>query len=145
MLSKDPDLGTSLRGCVWLALLLLLATAGTVSAAPPDITAKFAISRSGLVLNRTTDTFDSVVTLRNTSGAPVSAPIVAAVQGLPASVALANKAGQALDGTPYFIPELASGRLDAGASISFVLKFANPKRVAFTTGLLISNGVDLPL
>ena len=72
--------------------------------AATDITGQFAITRSGLVLNRTTNTFDSTVTLKNTSSAPVPAPIILVVSALPANVALANKAGQTPDGKPYVEP-----------------------------------------
>ena len=75
------QLGGKLVGWAVVALGLILATAA--QAGTQDITGQFAITRSGLALNRTTNTFDQTVTLKNTSGAPVLAPISAVVSGLP--------------------------------------------------------------
>src|SRR5438094_6863130 len=102
-----------------------------------DITSQFAITRSGLALNRTTNTFDSTVTLTNTSSAPVPAPIAAVLSGLPSAVTLANKIGQTSDGKPYVNPMPPGSVLQSGGTLSFALKFANPQRVAFTYALQI--------
>ena len=102
-----------------------------------DITSQFAITRSGLVLNRTTNTFDSTVTLKNSSDAPVLAPIDVVVGGLPAGITLANKTGDEPDGRPYVSPMAAGSLLQGGGSLTFVLKFANPARVTFTSTLQI--------
>jgi uncharacterized delta-60 repeat protein len=111
--------------------------AAAAQAATLDITGQFAITRSGLVLNRATNTFDSTITLKNASGTAVLAPITAVVSGFPASVTLANQAGQTPDGKPYVSPMAAGSLLQSGASLSFVLKFANPQRVTFTSVLQI--------
>ena len=117
--------GRNLFGWAVVALGLLVATAA--QALTQDITSQFAITRSGLVLNRTTNTFDSTVTLKNTSGAPVLAPIAVVVSGLPSGVTLANKTGQTADGKPYVSPMPAGSLLQSGGTLSFVLKFANPR------------------
>ena len=68
----------------WALVALAIALpAAAAHALTQDITSQFAITRSGLVLNRTTNTFDSTVTLKNTSSAPVLAPIDVVVGGLP--------------------------------------------------------------
>ncbi len=132
------------RLCQWavIALGLLLATAA--QALTQDITGQFTLTRSGLVLNRTTNTFDSTVTLRNTSGAPVLAPISAVVGGLPSGITLANKSGDAADGKPFVSPMAAGTLLPNGGTLSFVLKFANPSRVSFTSSLQILYTVEVP-
>ena len=56
----------------WLVAALGLVLTVAAHAATQDITSQFAITRSGLVLNRATNTFDSTITLKNTSGAPVA-------------------------------------------------------------------------
>ena len=114
----------SIRKCLVAVLGLVLTVAA--QAVTQDITGQFAITRSGLVLNRTTNTFDSTVTLKNTSGAPVLAPIDVVVSGLPAGVTLANKTGRQADGKPYVSPMPAGSLLQSGGTLSFVLKFANP-------------------
>ena len=119
-------------------------SAAAAQALTQDLTSQFAITRSGLVLNRTTNTFDSTVTLKNTSGAPVLAPIDVAVSGLPAGVTLANKAGDKPDGRPYVSPMAAGSLLQNGGTLSFVLKFANPSRVTFNSTLQILRTVEVP-
>src|SRR5688572_31815370 len=105
-----------LRGWI-VALGFLLVSAA--HAATQDITAQFAITRSGLVLNRTTNTFDSNVTLRNLSTAPALAPLSAVVGALPAGVTLANKSGLLPDGRPYVSPLPQGSMLAGGATLSF--------------------------
>src|SRR6185436_3800766 len=82
-----------------------------------DLTGQFGITRTGLVLNRTTNTFDSTITLRNTSASAVLAPIDVVVGALPAGITLANKSGDKLDGRPYVSPMAAGGQLASGASL----------------------------
>ena len=95
------------RGC-WSRAVFC---ANAAQALTQDLTSQFAITRSGLVLNRTTNTFDSTVTLKNSSGAPVLAPIDVVVGGLPAGVTLANKTGDKPDGRPYVSPMAAGSQL----------------------------------
>ncbi len=142
MRESGRQLGVKLFRLGVIALGLLLAAAA--QAVTQDITSQFAIARSGLVLNRSTNTFDSTITLRNTSGAPVLAPISAVVSGLSNSVTLANKTGQTADGKPYVSPMPAGTLLQSGATLSFVLKFANPQRVGFTSILQILYSVVVP-
>ena len=103
----------------WWIVALGFVLASAANAVTQDITAQFAIARSGLVLNRTTNTFDSNVTLRNLSTAPVLAPISAVVGALPAGVTLANKAGLLPDGRPYVSP-LPPGSMLAARRHGFV-------------------------
>ena len=132
----------STRKCLVAGFGLVLTLAA--HAATQDITSEFTIARSGLVLNRATNTFDSTITLKNTSGAPVLAPISAVVSGLPSSVTLANKTGQTGDGKPYVSPMAAGMLLQPVGTLSFILKFANPQRVTITSVLQILYAVVVP-
>src|SRR5690242_13723130 len=138
--------GWRYRAKLFAGALLGLALALSATAhAATDITGLFTITRSGLVLNRFTNTLDSTITLRNTSSGVVPAPIILAVGSLPPNVALANKAGQTSDGKPYVSPVVPGGSLAGGASLTALLKFANPQRIVFPSTLQVLNGIDLPL
>jgi Bacterial Ig-like domain (group 3) len=129
---------------LWALALGLLITAAA-PAATLDITSEFAITRSGLALNRQTNTFDATVTIKNTSNTAVLAPITAVVGSLPSGVTLANQTGQRADGKPYITPmSPGSSPLAPGGTLSFVLKFANPQRVSFTSVLQILYTVPAP-
>ena len=121
----------------WLVVACAVAGSAAAQALTQDLTSQFAITRSGLVLNRTSNTFDSTVTLKNSSDAPVLAPIDVVVGGLPAGITLANKTGDKPDGRPYSSPMAAGALLQGGGSLTFVQKFANPARVTFTSTLQI--------
>ena len=142
MRDAHRPLGMRLRSWWIVALYLVIGTAA--QAGTQDITSQFAITRSGLVLNRTTNTFDSTVTLKNTAGTAILAPINAVVSGLPATVTLANAAGQTADGKPYVSPLAAGTLMQSGGTLLFVLKFANPQRVTFTSALQILYTVPAP-
>src|SRR5438552_8059913 len=142
MCEERWQVGIRLLAGAAIALGLMLATAA--QAITQDITSQFAITRSGLFLNRTTNTFDSTVTLTNTSSGPVPAPIAAVLSGLPSAVTLANKTGQTSDGKPYVSPMSPGSLLQSGGTLSFVLKFANPQRVTITYVLQILYTVQVP-
>jgi hypothetical protein len=65
--------GRNLLG--WILLSCAVLASASAQALTQDITSQFAITRTGLVLTRTTNTFDSTVTLKNAAEAPVLAPI----------------------------------------------------------------------
>ena len=113
---RDAHRFAGIRFLGWWAVALGLMLASAAQAATQDITGKFAVTRSGLVLNRTTNTFDSTVTLRNTSSTAVLAPISAVVSGLPAGVTLFNKTGQTPDGKPYVSPLAVGAQLASDAT-----------------------------
>jgi RHS repeat-associated protein len=101
---------------------------------PVAVDGQVRISYSGLVLNRTTNTFDTVATLTNTGTTPVFAPMLVAITGITvSSVHLANPSGTTDAGLPYVSVPLSGGMLGAGsASAPVVLKFADPNRVRFS-------------
>ncbi len=125
-------------GLVLLALILSgwvlrtesASSGGTVSA---DVTAQMKVTFSGLRLNRTTQTYDTVATLTNISTAPIQAPLELHVASItPATVTLQNPGGTASDGHPYVAVPL-TGTLAPGATVTnVVLRFRNTGNVQFT-------------
>jgi hypothetical protein len=132
----------------YLVLALGLVLTAAANATTVDITSQFAITRSGLGLNRTTNTFDQTVTLQNSSSVPILAPISVVLSGLPSAVTLANGNGETADGKPYVSPMAAGSFLQpqpqSGSALSFVLKFANPQRVTITYALQVLYTVPAP-
>ncbi|MDS4019133.1 MAG: S8 family serine peptidase [Candidatus Competibacter sp.] len=126
-------------GLVLLALILSgwvlrtesASSGGTVSA---DVTAQVKVTFSGLRYNRTTQTYDTVATLTNTSSDPILAPLELHVASIaPNTVALANPTGTASDGHPFVAVPLPTGTLAPGATVTnVVLRFRNPGNVQFT-------------
>ena len=140
---RSPRWGCGVKLFAWVVVTLGLVSPTAAWATTQDITSQFAITRLGLVLNRTTNTFDQTVTLKNTSSAPVLGPITVAVSGLPSAVTLANKTGQTSDGKPYVSPMASGALLQSGGTLAFVLKFANPQRVTFPSILQILYTVEV--
>ncbi len=99
-----------------------------------NVSDKIAVSFTGLTLNRSTNTFDTLATLTNSSAVPVSQPVVLAVTGIsPGTVTLANAAGLTADGYHYVRVPLADGQFDPGERVTnVILKFANPSRAKFS-------------
>ncbi len=122
--------------CLVLVPILLCAphtVAQPISPAIP-VDSQIRVSYSGFVLNRATNTFDTVAKLTNIGTTPVFAPMSLVVTGISsASVHLANAAGTTASGLPYLDLPLAAGSLSPGATLtSVVLKFSNPQRTTFT-------------
>ena len=117
---------------------LLLAT-GEAAATHPfmDVTARLEITRSGLVLNRSTDTFDSRVVVKNKGEQEINGPLRLLVTTSSNSVTLANLSGSTVTGTAYVDAQIAGGTLGPGQSLSATLKFSNPVRASFTYGVQV--------
>jgi len=99
-----------------------------------DVTSLVTVARSGLVYNRTTNTFDSLLTITNSSTSILTGPLILVItQITPSSVTLSNSTGLTSSGNPYISLTVPAGGLSPGQSISNVLlKFSDPNRVAFT-------------
>jgi len=106
-----------------------------LAAAYADVTASVAITRSGIVPNRVSGKYSGAVTVKNTSGAPISGPLQLVLQGLPAGVTLDGKRGD-VGGAPYLT--LASTTLAPGASLTVTTTFTNPSKtsVVYTVQLV---------
>lgn len=125
----------------WLKFVACLGLVWAISShaqnSTVDVTSQFSISRSGYVFNRTTNTYDAVVTLKN-GGSPASAPIMLVLSNIsPGTVSLSNGAGVTPDGKPYVTVPVSGSSLQSGATVSVNLKFANPSRVSFSYVLAV--------
>jgi hypothetical protein len=104
---------------------------------PLDVSASFAIQRSGLRLDRNTGFFVQNVVVTSGSALPVPGSAYLVLSGLPAGVSLVNKSGvtaAALPGSPFVtLPLSADGRtLAPGQSSTLTLQFLNPGRATIT-------------
>ncbi len=115
-----------LRPGVALAFALLAANAAWAA----DLTAAVTVSKTGFVLNRSTNTFDTTVTVRNTSVNTLTGPMQLTLENVaPADVALYNTYGKNTAGKDYVLLPLLDGVLAAGASTSVPVKLINTGRV----------------
>jgi uncharacterized repeat protein (TIGR02543 family) len=105
-----------------------------------DVTSQVTISRSGLLLDRATNTFNSSVTIASNSGTVLNGPLVLVISNLsPASVTLANASGRAPSGRPFVsVPIPADGLIAGTNSARVTLAFNNPTRAAFTFSASVS-------
>ena len=127
-----------LRGRFGLMLVGLLCLAGG-PAWSADVSDKVSVSRSGLVFNRATNTFDTTATLTNHSAVSVSAPITLEVANLlTPTVTLANAAGINGNNRPFVN---IAGNLAPGAQASALLKFSNPQRLKFAVATRVFGGL----
>lgn len=119
---------------VFVLLCLCLFLPPSNAAEQVSLDGKVSASFTGLVLNRTTNTFDAQATITNTSAETIVAPLSLVITGItPTSVSLANPAGQTAGAKPYVEVPLPAAGLLPGASVSKVLlKFNNPSRVRFS-------------
>jgi hypothetical protein len=119
---------------VLLAMVISLMPVRSSMAAQTNVTNLVSITRSGLVLNRSTNTFDQTVVVKNTSTNILDGPMAVAVTGLPAAVSLANATGTTADGSRYVVlPSTAGGLLPGQTLQPIVLKFSNPTRIMFSS------------
>lgn len=88
-----------------------------------DLGASVKISHSGFVLNRATDTFDTQVSLRNRSIAPISGPLRLVLENIPPEHAvLFNAYGHNEAGESYVAVPLTTGVLAPGATATALVK-----------------------
>jgi hypothetical protein len=99
-----------------------------------DVSASVKMTQQGATLNRTTGKYVGGVTITNTSGGALAAPLWLKLKGLTGGITLDNASGTD-GGVPYVV---LSGLLDAGATITVPLTFTNPARamVTYTPALL---------
>ncbi len=131
-----------------LALVIAGLAAPLICAAQAfvNVSSQVTITRSGLVLDRATDTFNSVVTIANISSAVLNGPLELVISNIsPSTVTLANSTGQSPSGSPFITVSVPADGLLPGASIANVLlKFSNPGRAAFTFTASLSTIVIQP-
>ncbi|PTQ83143.1 hypothetical protein C8R21_102146 [Nitrosospira multiformis] len=118
----------------------LLSLADNTDAA--DVTGSVTVQKSGLVLNRSTGTFDTTVTVSNESSTPLLEPLKLIVSIDSPQVSLANAAGINEENHPYIQIPLPNGSLTSGQSVRALLKFSNPKQVKFNVSFEVD--AELP-
>jgi hypothetical protein len=111
-------------------------TPSPAAASPVNVDAFVDVTRSGLILDRATGTFDSRATITNVSAdETLQAPMRLVVTSITSAggVTLANAGGETEEGDPFVEVSLPGGELGPGAVVGNVLlKFANLLRVHFT-------------
>jgi hypothetical protein len=90
------------------------------------ITATF----SGLVYDRATKTFNSVLTLTNTGTSTILSPVTITISTGTPAVTVAGTT----DGSTY-IANLPGGSIGPGVSVQVVVAFKDPSRVSFTPSI----------
>jgi hypothetical protein len=90
-----------------------------------DVTASVKMVQSGLTVNRFTGQFSGTVSFTNATGAVIAAGTQFALEGLPASVTVANKSGDRA-GNPFIALPSA---IAPGATVSVSTVFNNPSKV----------------
>jgi hypothetical protein len=112
-----------------------LASDGTVKVAF-DVTARTTATRSGLVLNRVTGTYNGTILLRNIGATAIAGPVQLLLKGLPTGVTMANAAGT-FQSVPYL---LTGSTLAPGAAVSLPVQFRNPANARISYTLQIISG-----
>lgn len=131
----------------WLFIGSLATTRNCAAQTFVDMSSQVTITKSGLVLDRATNTFNTVVTITNSSSTVLNGPLVLVISDLtPTTVTLANPSGQDPSGNPFVTLNVPTGGLSPGQIISSVLlEFQNPDRVAFsfTTQVEFRSGASI--
>lgn len=98
--------------------------------AKEDLSAYVSISKSGAVLNRTSGTYDYIVTVTNTSSNPILAPLTLGIKDIGGpEVAVHNVVGLDENDFPQVVIALDFGVLKPGASVKVPVRFLNPRAV----------------
>lgn len=117
-------------GAVWSLAFAVCASLLPSAHAADDLTGQVTITSSGFLLNRTTGTFDAMVTVRNDATVPLAGPLQLTVYNVvPANVVVFNTYGKTEAGQDFVaVPLAGTGILGAGQSASVVVKFINSDR-----------------
>ncbi len=95
------------------------------------------VQRGGLILNRTTNTYNGNLVIRNTGTAVLSGPFTVALTGLPSGVSLANAAGTNFQGS-YLVNSATT--IAAGGALLVPVQFSNPGNVAINYTTKVYSG-----
>lgn len=126
-------------------LVLGFAFAVTPVAWSSDLTSQVALTKSGFVLNRTTNTFDSIVTVRNLATDPMVGPMRITLEtSFPAAVALYNSSGRNQADRDYVLLPLPGGVLAPGASASVPIKLINTGRAVISAEFSVQGALLTP-
>jgi hypothetical protein len=147
MLALTPA-GAAVRRRAGVALfssVLALAASGTAHAqtqVQDALDGKVSIVKSGLVLNRVTNTYDGTLTIKNTSASLISAPLTVTIKDISAAgVSVYNKSASDADGNAQVAASLALGLLKPGATVTVPVKFLNKKPAAFSYSVAVTGAL----
>lgn len=110
-----------------------------------DVSSTISVRRGGFAYNSGKQVFVQAVTLTNSGGTAVAAPVYLVLNGLSSNTSLANASGATScisSGNPY-ITVLPSGSLAPGQSVSIQLNFGDPTKlgITYTTQVLAGSGL----
>ena len=95
------------------------------------------MQRGGLILNRTTNTYNGNLVIRNTGTAALTGPFTVAMTGLPVGVSLANSTGTSYQGS-YIVNSATT--IAAGGALLVPVQFNNPGNVAINYTTKVYSG-----
>jgi hypothetical protein len=96
-------------------------------------------SFGGIVLNRTSGNFNSLLTIRNSGATPAQSPITVVISMGGAKATVSGSP----DGSTY-MAQIPGGSIAAGGSATVVVSFADPSRAAFTPTVSSISSADSP-
>lgn len=139
--AADVTCGATARGWsrmpVMMIALTLLALVQSPASHAADVTATTDVKKGPLILNRSSNTFDSTVTLTNIGASSYGAPLRLTVVVTPSVVSLANGTGVSADGRAFIEIPLPNGTLNQGQSVRTTIKLHNLPKVAFSVALTV--------
>ncbi|AEJ00970.1 hypothetical protein Nit79A3_1113 [Nitrosomonas sp. Is79A3] len=100
----------------------------SLSESATDLTSLFKVDRSGLVFNRSTNTYDSIISITNKSNQQIQLPVALVILDTPAGVSVNSPSGITLEGNPYLIAGSSGQSLSFEESLTIKLKYSNPSR-----------------
>jgi hypothetical protein len=103
-----------------------------------DVTGQVSIASSGLAYSRISKQYSGTVTITNTSGAALPAPLELVLSNLSGGATLANANGISPNG-PY-VTALASGSLASGGSVMATIRITGPQTSSPTFTPLVFSG-----
>jgi uncharacterized repeat protein (TIGR02543 family) len=140
-LVATPQTGYAFAG--WTANVADQRASTTITmSSPQTVTALFSsvqVTATAFVYNRSTKTFNSTYTIRNTSGQTLAAPLQLVLTALPLGVTVANPSGT-YEGNS-FVTGPGSAPLSPGASVSVALQFSDPSNGTISATPLVYSGV----
>lgn len=104
-----------------------------LSESSTDLTSSFKIDRSGIVLNRSTNTYDSIVKITNTSNQQIQLPVALVILDTPGGVSVYSPSGTTLEGNPYLVFGSTGQSLDPGKLSTAILKYSNPTKLKISS------------
>ncbi len=110
----------------------------TITAVPSgwtNVSSQVKTVASGLIYNPITQLFGGTIKLTNIGTTTLTGQLMVVLTGLPASVTLTNANGTTADGDPYILVNPPSGGLAPGQTVTFTVKFKNPNRILFNSGI----------